>query len=443
MSNSSFMSSWVRVMSHPAAVFGGLAAGIGVGLASGRVAAALAPAGDMYITLLKMLVLPFMVSAIIVSLARLLSRGGAGAHLSRIAVAIVASMFIASAVGVATGLVLTLGQNLHSGSQAALGRMVNESTNAFAADTKVDLAGPPSAPNRIAEVTNALTHVFPSNIFEALSLGDSLKVVVFSLLFGLALGVTPRGGASTLIDVLETAFRGCQTMMRGINTLLPIAICAMVAPLVGEFGSGAGVGSVQTMLMFVVAQVVGVALVFLISAVTVSRRAKMGIVAGILALREPIIMAFGTRNSIACIPSAIDKMSEKLRISRSDLELVVPLGVALCRFGPVTYYAISTLFIAQLYDVHLHVAQLVVVLLASMAAGLASSGSNGLITIAMVALVCGPLGLPVGAAMVLFIAVDPVVAGFRVVSIVYGTCSLASVICEREEQDIPMPAQAA
>ncbi len=431
MTISSVMSSWMRLMSHPAAVFGGLAAGVAVGLASAPVAAALAPVGQLYVSLLTMLVLPFMVSAIIVSLARLWNRSAAGAEIGRLATAMVIFMAVAALVGIGTGLAMAPGK-VDGGPQAALGRIVSNSTGAFAGTVRVDLSARPRRPDEIKEVSEAIAHVFPNNIFNALSLGNSLQVVIFSLLFGLALGATPHGGANALIDALEMAFRGCQTMMRGVNALLPIAMCAMVAPLVGHFAGGAGGGSLQAMMMFVVAQIVGTAVLFGLAAVTIGWRTGIGTVAGIVALREPITMAFGTRNSIACIPSVIDKMSAQLGLIRDDLELVVPLGIALCRFGPVTYYAIATLFIAQIYAIHLTLAQLAIVMMASMMAGLASSGSSGIITIAMVGLVCGPLGLPIGAAMVLFIAVEPIIAGFRVLAIVHGTCALAALTCQRE-----------
>ena len=437
MTLASFATSWLQVMSRPWAVFAGLAAGIGIGLASRDVAAVLAPVGTLYITLLKMLVLPFMMSAITVSLARLLGRGGAQRQVSRIVATFVAAMVVAALVGVTTGVVLAPGRNLGQGAMASLGQMVNSSKSEFAADYEISLSQTIRPPNRIEEVTKAVNEVIPDNIFNALSLGDNLKVVIFSLLFGLAVGATPRAGTDALTGMLETVFRSCQGMMRAINTLLPVALCAMVAPLVAEFGHGGASGPLRTMIMFVGAQVAGAMVLYLISAVTIGRRTGSGLWGGIVALREPTVMAFGTRNSIACIPSVIDKLSAKLRLVRSDLELVVPLGISLCRFGPVMYYGVATLFISQLYDIHLSVAQLAFVLVTSMLAGVASSGSNGTVTIALLALVCGPLGLPIEAAMALFIAVDPILDACRTVLTVHGTCAISTLVCQQEREALP------
>ncbi len=429
-------------MSHPAAMLGGVAAGIAVGLGRADLAAALAPVGQLYVTLLNVLVLPFMVSAIVVSLARLWSRWSAGTEIGRLVGAILLWMVIAAAVGVGTGQLLAPGE-LPPAAEVALGQMVDTATNAFAADAKVSLTAPRAGPDRIQKMSETLAHVVPDNIFHALSRGHRLQVVIFSVLFGLALGATSRGRGNAMIEMMEVGFHSCQTMMRGANTLLPIAMCVTVAPLVGRFTSGANAGALQAMALFVLAQLAGAGVLLALSAAAVGRRSGRGVLVGMIALREPLLMAIGTRDSVACIPSVIDRMSGTLRISRRDLELVVPLGITLCRVGPVIYFAVSTLFIAQLYGVPLHLPQLALVVAGSVAAGLAASGASGLLAITLVGVVCGPLGLPIGAAMVLFLAVDPVIEVFRTVTNVFGSCALAAVLCAREEAVVNAVADAA
>ncbi|EPY01137.1 dicarboxylate/amino acid:cation symporter [Magnetospirillum fulvum] len=428
---------WVRVMSSPAAVFTGLGLGIAIGLVSPESATALAPYGKLFLDLLGMIVLPLLISAVTVSLAKLFETGGAAHQVGRIALAITACMVVAAGIGLATGLIVAPGGNLAQTDIASLGEVVSSSEHQ--ADFEISIIGTPSTAKPEQGLARFIAQIIPDNIFRALSVGDNLKVLMFSLMFGIAVGMTPRGRADALTSALETVFQSCQSMMKGVNTLLPLALCAMVAPLASDMAE-TPLGPVRAMTMFVSAQCIGALVVFVLFAIVIQQRTGCGFLAPITALREPLILAIGTRNSIACIPSVIESMSSKLGINRKDLELVVPLGIILCRFGPVVFFGISTLFIAQLYRIDLGPSQYMFILFASVMAAMASSGGTGVMTIGLMALLCNPLGLPFEAAVALFLAVDPLLDLVRTVLNVYGTCAVASIVCGREsdqEEEAP------
>jgi len=422
-------------MSSPAAVFSGLGLGIAIGVVSPDIAAGLAPYGKLFLDLLGMIVLPLLISAVTVSLAKLFETGGAAHQVGRIALAITACMVVAAGIGLATGLIVAPGGNLAQTDIASLGEVVISSDHQ--ADFEISIVGTPAVAKPDQGLARFIAQIIPDNIFRALSVGDNLKVLMFSLMFGIAVGMTPRGRADALTGALETVFQSCQSMMKGVNTLLPLALCAMVAPLAAEMAE-TPLGPVRAMTMFVSAQCIGALVVFVLFAIVIQQRTRCGLLAPITALREPLILAIGTRNSIACIPSVIESMSDKLGINRKDLELVVPLGIILCRFGPVVFFGISTLFIAQLYRIDLGPSQYMFILFASVMAAMASSGGTGVMTIGLMALLCNPLGLPVEAAVALFLAVDPFLDLVRTVLNVYGTCAVASIVCGREsDQEAP------
>jgi Na+/H+-dicarboxylate symporter len=429
------LSGWVRVMSSPSAVFAGLLCGIAIGLFLPDFAAGLAPYGKLFLDLLGMIVLPLLISAVTVSLAKLFETGGAAHQVGRIAAAIVACMIVAAGIGLATGLILAPGADLEQTDIASLGEVVSNSDRQ--ADFEISMVGTPPVVKSEQGLARFIAQIVPDNIFRALSVGDNLKVLMFSLMFGVAVGMTPRGRADALTGALEIVFQSCQSMMKGVNTLLPLALCAMVAPLASDMAA-TPLGPVRAMAMFVSAQCIGALVVFVLFAVIIQQRTRCGILAPITALREALVLAIGTRNSIACIPSVIDGMSDKLGVNRKDLELVVPLGIILCRFGPVVFFGISTLFIAQLYRIDLDLSQYAFILFASVMAAMASSGGTGVMTIGLMALLCNPLGLPFEAAVALFLAVDPILDLVRTVLNVYGTCAVASIVCGRNsDQEAP------
>jgi len=425
-------------MSSPSAVFAGLLSGIAIGLFLPDFAAGLAPYGKLFLDLLGMIVLPLLISAVTVSLAKLFETGGAAHQVGRIAAAIVACMIVAAGIGLATGLIVAPGADLEQTDIASLGEVVSNSDRQ--ADFEVSMVGTPPTVKTEQGLARFIAQIVPDNIFRALSVGDNLKVLMFSLMFGVAVGMTPRGRADALTGALEIVFQSCQSMMKGVNTLLPLALCAMVAPLASDMAA-TPLGPVRAMAMFVSAQCIGALVVFVLFAVVIQQRTRCGILAPVTALREALILAIGTRNSIACIPSVIDGMSDKLGVNRKDLELVVPLGIILCRFGPVVFFGISTLFIAQLYRIDLGLSQYAFILFASVMAAMASSGGTGVMTIGLMALLCNPLGLPFEAAVALFLAVDPILDLVRTVLNVYGTCAVASIVCGRgsdqEATDFP------
>jgi Na+/H+-dicarboxylate symporter len=138
-------------------------------------------------------------------------------------------------------------------------------------------------------------------------------------------------------------------------------------------------------------------------------------------------MAVATRSSTACMPIMITSLVETLGFARSRIELLVPLGISLLRIGPVIYYVVATMFIAQLYGVHLGILQLGLVGIGSMLAGFASSGMSGLVTLSLTGLVCNYLRLPFEAAMALFIAVDPLCDMLRTAVLVVGNNAFAAM----------------
>ena len=141
------------------------------------------PIGSIYISLLKVVVLPFLLATILVGVISLLQKEGSANMIKRIIIGFVGSMFIAGVVGV--GSVLLTGTEMTPDKKAQLGVLVNDKDTG--SDLNITLKEPmPQA----AEVNPLLMaeKFIPENIFKSLNLGESLKVVIFCLIFGIALG---------------------------------------------------------------------------------------------------------------------------------------------------------------------------------------------------------------------------------------------------------------
>lgn len=409
---------------NPWVVVASLAGGFVLGTYLPAIGIKLGFVGDVYVDLLKMIALPFMVSAVIFSLQRLFREGGAGGLMTRVVVVFAGFSVAVAVLGAVTLLVMKPGSNLSMETIQTFGKIVGSDLNS--SDTVMSLQGV-DAPVKSVTFTEILVSLVPSNIFAALASGETLKALVFALLFGLAVGQVPSRVSDGLTQSLETIYHACQTLMRWLNYPLPIILFCLSAAQIAK----TGLGPLQAMAQFVLAFFVASALALIIATLIIWKRSNATLPQTLNALRGPFALALATRSSATCMPIMIESLADRLGFARSRVELMVPLSVSLLRVGPVIYYVAATLFIAQLYGKALAPTDLMVVLAASILAGFASAGLTGLLTVSLVGLTCSYLGLPFEAAFILFLAVDPICDMLRTLVLVIGNNAAVALICPR------------
>ena len=409
---------------NPWVVIISLGAGVAFGMLAPPLATPLAFVGDIYVDLLKMITLPFMVSAVIFSLQRLFRDGGTASLLGRVALVFLAFSAFVAIAGAATLLILRPGENLPSSTMHTFGQIVGGDLSA--SDTAMNLRGVDEV-KKTASFADMLVSLVPANIFSALANGDTLKTLVFALLFGLAVGHVPTRISDGLTQALETVYHACQTLMRWLSFPLPAVLFCMSAAQLGK----TGIEPLKAMGAFVVAFLVVSALLLAVAAVIIWKRSNGTLGQTLNALRGPFALALATRSSATCMPIMIESLVTRLGFARSRVELLVPLTVSLLRIGPVVYYVCATLFIAQIYGRSLSPVEIGIVLTSSVLAGFASAGMTGLVTVSLIGMTCAYLGLPFEAAFILFLAVDPVCDMLRTLVLVIGNTAAVAVVCPR------------
>jgi len=409
---------------HPAVIFSALGLGFLTGWKLPEHALQFGFVGEVYVDLLKMIALPFMVSAVIFSLQRLFREGGAGSLVLRVALVFVLFSVVAAALGAMTLLLLRPGENLSGHTMEVFGQIVGK--EASSGDTVMNLHGAIEAVQEV-HITDVLNNIVPSNIFASLAAGETLKTLVFALLFGFAVGQVPTRISDGLTHSLETIYHACQTLMRWLNYPLPLILFCMSAAQMAK----TGIGQLEAMAQFVLAFGVAALAALLLATFVIWKRSNGSLAQTLNALRAPFALALATRNSATCMPSMIESLADRLGFARSRVELLVPLSVSLLRVGPMVYYVAATMFIAQLYGRSLGLTEVLVVLASSVLAGFASAGMTGLLTVSLVGVTSSYLGLPFEAAFVLFLAVDPVCDMLRTLVLVIGNSAAITVVCAR------------
>ena len=411
-----------KILTNPFTVLGSIVVGVLAGVWYPQESQLFEGIGGIYLSLLKVVVLPFLLATILVGIVSLLQREGASSMIKRIVAGFLISMMLASAVGIAS-VKMTAGE-MTPQKKAMLGTLVN-SRDSSGNDLQMTLQAVKTAPEK-SDPFAIFTKFIPENIFSALNMGESLKVVIFCLIFGISLGSIKNQGQQLIIDVLKTIQQASISIFKFLNYFLPFALLAMISSQVGKVG----LSIFQMMFEFIYQQALGGILIIIISTMVLWLRSKVSIKTVISEVKQTLIIAVSSRSALACIPYAQDALT-KLRFDSSSVELMVPLSFTVNRVGSIAYYAIATIFIANVYGVDLGVSGLIIVLFGSMLAGLASAGTTGVLTVATVAIVCDLLKLPSEAVIVLLIAVDPVMDMIRTASHVYGNVAVAGFVCDK------------
>ena len=412
-------------LTSPWTILGSIILGVLAGVYAPAVSMQFESIGGIYISLLKVVVIPFLLATILVGVIGLLQKEGSAAMIRKIIIGFVASMFFAAVIGVGT--VVVTGSEMTPAKQAQLGAIVNDKD--AGTDLNITLYEP--MPKTVPADPLVMAQKFiPENIFNTLAAGESLKIVIFCLIFGVALGNIKSTGQEILVDMLKSVQQASISIFKFLNYFLPFALLAMISSQVGKVGAGIFL----TMVEFIMQQALGGFLVIVAGTFVIWKRSGLSLMTVIKETKETLIVAVSSRSSLACIPYAQEAL-HKLHFNKGGVELTVPLSFTVNRIGSIVYYAIATVFIANIYSAPLGVTGLLVVLFGSILAGLASAGTTGILTVATVAVVCDLLKLPSEAVLVLLIAVDPLMDMIRTASHVHGNVAVTAFVCDKELTD--------
>ena len=418
---------WLR---NPWVLLGGIVAGAGTGLLAKNFALSLAGFGQIYLSFLSMLVIPIMVSAVITSVGRLLSSRDAAAYLKQIVIVFVLGLAVTALVGLAAGLIGHPGQGLGLEQRNMLGNvlMSGEVQNAHGQSNIQAGQTVPQSEN----LAGFLNLLIPANVFTALSAGKTLQVLFFAIIFGITVGLVPAAERVQFLNLTEVAFKAFAQAIGMAMYLLPFGLFCLIAAEIAR----SGLGLILAMTKFVVLIYISVILLVLVVNAIIAVKVGRNYWHVLNALRDPLVMAFGTSNSFAVMPTVLDTLRERFRLSRDMVNLIVPLSIVICRYSMVLLFSAGSLFMVQLYHQQLGFSQLWLIFGASIIGALAGAGSPGVVALSMISLVLTPLNLPAGAAIILFLAINPLIDPMLTILNIYLACGATLLIVKQPGQSI-------
>lgn len=412
--------SFKKIMSHPLSIILGVAIGTYIGIYHEKLGKSLAPWGNLYLSALQMTIIPYIVVTISSSIAKMLGDSEAKIYMRKIAIVFISLLFVTSAIGLLGGIILKPGNMDVSEMKGVM------QVGSFSA-SRIITADEPIEKDQSKGLISFVTDSLPSNIFKAFAEGQILQIVFFTLLFGVAMGFSGEGLKSTAFPMLDTLRETFMLMIKAIVLILPIGVALIFADQI----SNLSVDVFMAMLKFLFTNFIVMLGVFLIASIIIWRKSNTTYWGSISAFSDTMFVALSTRNSLVTMPTAITELIDNLKFDRRIVNLVVPIGIATCRYGNVLYFAFGAVFVAQLYSTPLTFPDYIIILVGSVLAGLTTSGASGIVTLPMMSLILDPLGLPLGAVLILFYAVDPIIDPFRSLIIVYVNCAATALIAEQ------------
>jgi len=272
---------------------------------------------------------------------------------------------------------------------------------------------------------DVILNVFPENMAKAVAEGHVLQIVVFSIIFGIALALLSEQKREPMLRFCESL---AETMFKFTNIVMyyaPIGVGAAIAYTVGHMGLGILVNLFKLLATLYAALTVFMLVVLLPIALV----ARVPIKKFAQAIAEPVSIAFATTSSEAALPRAMEAM-ERIGVPRPIVAFVMPTGYSFNLDGSTLYLSLATMFVAQAAGIHLSFAQQLTIVLTLM---LTSKGVAGVPRATLVILLgtASTFGLPEWPIFII-LGIDELMDMARTSVNVIGNC-LATVVMARWE----------
>ncbi|WP_258359182.1 dicarboxylate/amino acid:cation symporter [Moorella sulfitireducens] len=386
-----------------------LAIGFILGIVAGLIfqfagwnAKVLQPFGDLFIRLIRMVVVPLVVSSLIAGAAGMSDATKFG----RVAVKILVYYFFTTAVAVTLGLIVA--NIVHPG----LG--VNLSTTGL----KAQNVTPPS-------MVQTLLNIVPINPVESMAKGDLLPMIFFAIIFGFALSSLGEAGQPVL-KFFEIVMNVMIKVTGYVMEYAPFGIFALITVTVGVYGIGVLLPLIKLIIVMYVVALLHILIVYT-PFITLAGKMWPGTFFRVVA--EPLLVAFTTCSSAAALPLNMRSV-ERLGVPKSISSFTIPLGNTINMDGAAIYLGIAAVFISEVFGMPLGLNQQLTIILMAILASIGSVGVPGAALIVMT-MVFQAVGLPIeGIALVA--GVDRILDMARTPLNILGDATGALVVAKSE-----------
>lgn len=395
-------------------IFIGLILGIITGLAftsnPGFLETFIKPVGTLFINLIKLVIVPLVLSSLIVGAASV----GDPKKLGRIGGKTIGYYLMTTAFAVAIG--LFLGTILNPGAGLSIP------------------AGAVAEAKEAPKLIDTILNIVPSNPLKAVVDGSMLQIIVFALLLGIAVTMLPKEKGKPFLSFFESLAEVMYKITAIVMKLAPYGVFALISPVVAKNGPAVLIPFAKVILAVYIGCILHAGIVYSFAVSTVG---KMNPITFFKGIAPAAITAFSTSSSSATLPVTIKNTTENLGVSEKVASFILPLGATINMDGTALYQGVCALFVAQVYGVDLTMAQMGTIVLTATLASIGTAGvpGGGLI---MLSMVLQSVGLPLEG-VALIAGIDRILDMMRTCINIVGDASCAVVVATTENE-ISIPA---
>jgi len=336
------------------------------------------PAGDIFIQLIKMIVLPIILSTLTLGIASL----GGSKKLGTLGFKTILYFEVITTIAIFLGLVFA---NVFTpGAGIDTSQLLQADVHDYIDKTKAMTASSDTPHGLIVMILDMI----PINIFKAMSGGEILPVIFFCVFFGLGLIQLADVQRKPFLDFLKVISDSMFKVTRMIMYYAPIGVFSLITVAVAKFG----LESLLPLLKLVVIVYIAMIVFTLLILGSVCKLCGFNIIKLLLVLKEELIIAFSTASSEAALPKIMEKM-EAYGAPKSITGFVIPTGYSFNLDGSTLYQSITVIFLAQLFGMDLSIIDQIVIVITLMIASKGIAGVPGASILVLSATLDG-VGIP-------------------------------------------------
>ena len=382
--------------------------GVLVGILLGEKASHIKIVGDMFIQLLKAIIIPLILASMVAGIVSL----GDVRKLGRIGLRTFIYYTVTTTLAVGVGLILV--NLMKPGVGVDIG-----------AGAAADLSG-----EEVPSIVSVIRDIIPANLFDAMAKDKVLSVIFFSILLGVAISSIGEKGRP-LVTFFEAFNAVMMKITDWIMRLAPFGVFALMAYTIGSMG----LSVIKPLVVYMATVILGLTIHACVTLpVLLSTLGKYSPVKFIRDVFSAVATAFSTASSAATLPITMDCLQENSGISNKVTSFVLPLGATVNMDGTALYEAVAAMFIAQAYGIDLSIGQQLVIMLTATLASIGAAAIPGAGLVTMV-IVLRAVNLPLeGIGMIL--AVDRILDMLRTAVNVWGDACGAAVVARLEGEQL-------
>jgi len=329
--------------------------------------------GVIFLGLLKMVVIPLVISSIILGVID----SGSLSFLKKMGAKIVPYFIITSFISICIGVVIVQAINP---AQYINTNFVDEIM--ASSDTPYALFDQLTIPQRIE-------NMLPVNFTEASLEKNMLQIVIFSILLGIVMLTLPKKTTKPFADLCQFAQAATMKVIEWAMKLAPYAVFGLICNITIQIGfeTIAGLGA------YMLSVLLGLFAMFIVYLIIVAVVAKTNPFFFLGAIRNAQVFAFSTSSSAATMPFTLKAAEERLNIDEKISRFVIPLGATINMDGTALYQAAAALFLCSVFGVDLSTGEIFLLMLTTVGASIGTPATPG-VGIVVLATILAGIGVP-------------------------------------------------